>query len=202
MTIIDAVLLQKPISPFQAELEQALTREMGGRLWRCAGPPLPAVELGAEGLVVWDLTGFAPAEVEALCLVMAAGQVGVVAASAEVDETMRRALGLCRALGLLALPAAPLAVAAALEVAMATHRRIFALERERESLARQLAERDTVERAKRVLMAASGVSEAEAMRQMQKHARDNNLKLIAVARKLLETYKVFNGHDEGTDGGK
>jgi two-component system, response regulator PdtaR len=117
-----------------------------------------------------------------------------------VDELTRRALALCQALGLLALPAPPPALAAALEAAMATHRRIFALEQERESLIRQLAEREVIERAKRVLMAATGVSETEAMRQMQKHARDNNLKLMAVARKLLETYKVFNGHDHKEGG--
>jgi AmiR/NasT family two-component response regulator len=200
MPIIDAVLLQKPTSAYQADLELTLTRETGGRLWRCPGPPLPSVDLGAEGLVIWDLTGFSPPEVEALCQVMAAGRVGVVVASAGGDELTRRALHLCRALGLLALPAPSPALAAALEAALATHRRIFALEQERESLVRQLAERETIERAKRVLMAASGVSESEAMRQMQKHARDNNLKLMSVAQKLLETYKVFNGHDHKEGG--
>jgi AmiR/NasT family two-component response regulator len=200
MPIIDAVLMQKTTSPFQADLELTLTREVGGRLWLCPGPPLPPVDLGAEGLVIWDLTDFSAPEVESLCQVMAAGQVGVVVASGAVDELTRRALALCQALGLLALPAPPPALAAALEAAMTTHRRIFALEQERESLLRQLAEREVIERAKRVLMAATGVSETEAMRQMQKHARDNNLKLMAVAQKLLETYKVFNGHDHKEGG--
>lgn len=200
MPIIDAVLLQKPTSPHRGDLELTLTREVGGRLWCCPGPPLPSVELGSEGLVIWDLSGFGPPEVEGLGQVLAAGRVGVVVASPGVDELARRALSLCQALGLLTLPAPPPALAAALEVAMATHRRIHALEQEREGLARQLAEREVIERAKRVLMAATGASESEAMRQMQKHARVNNLKLMAVARKLLETYKVFNGHDEGKDG--
>lgn len=201
MPIIDAVLLQKSTSPHQAELERTLARETGGRLWRCPGPPLPAVELGSDGLVVWDLTGFDAAEVEALCLVMAAGRVGVVVASAQVDELTKRAILRCHALGLLALPAQPAALIAALETALATHQRIYALEAERESLLRQLAEREVIERAKRVLMAALGLSESEAMRQMQRHARDNNLKLLNVARRLLETYKVFNGHDEGDKNG-
>ncbi len=196
MSLHQLVLLQKPSSPHRASLEQALSQECAARYWRSEGPPLPPVNLDSEGLVLWDLTGFGAIEMNTLCLILAAGRAGVVAACPAVDGPTREALVGCRALGLLMLPAPPLAVAAVLEAARATQRQLFTLDQERESLTRQLAERDVIDRAKRALMAATGASEAEAMRQIQKHARDNNHKLAQVARRLLEGYRIFNGNGD------
>lgn len=77
-----------------------------------------------------------------------------------------------------------------LETAIAIVRRRFkefeSLRQETKDLKQALEDRKTIEKAKGVLMRKTRLSEPDAFRTMQKLARDQNLKLIEVARRILE----------------
>ncbi len=79
---------------------------------------------------------------------------------------------------------------AQLEAAIAIVRRRFtefqALQGEAKDLKQALEDRKVIEKAKGIMMKKTKLSEPEAFRTMQKIARDQNLKLIEVARRILE----------------
>ncbi|MBI5523036.1 MAG: ANTAR domain-containing protein [Desulfarculus sp.] len=187
------VLIQKPDSPFRAMLETALNQEYGTQGWHCFEAIQQSLRPGAPLIVLWDLHSHGQEEIHALAGVLAQEEVGVVVACGQVDDLVRQTLRATSALALVADPELPVEVAAALEVASATHQRLLDLTAQREQLRREMGERHYIEKAKRVLMAAKGYSEAEAMRHLQKHSRNSNQKLVAVAQQVLAAYKVFNG---------
>lgn len=79
---------------------------------------------------------------------------------------------------------------AQLETAIAIVRRRFAefqaLQNEAKDLKQALEDRKTIEKAKGIMMKKTRLAEPEAFKTMQKIARDQNLKLIEVARRILE----------------
>lgn len=78
-----------------------------------------------------------------------------------------------------------------LETAIAIVRRRFtefeSLRQETKDLKQALEDRKTIEKAKGVLMRRTRLAEHDAFRTMQKLSRDQNLKLIEVARRILES---------------
>jgi len=80
---------------------------------------------------------------------------------------------------------------AQLEAAIAIVRRRFtefqALQGEAKDLKQALEDRKVIEKAKGIMMKKTRLAEPEAFRTMQKIARDQNLKLIEVARRILES---------------
>ncbi len=77
-----------------------------------------------------------------------------------------------------------------LETAIAIVRRRFAefesLRQETKDLKQALEDRKTIEKAKGILMKKTRLAEHDAFRTMQKLSRDQNLKLIEVARRIIE----------------
>lgn len=187
------VLIQKPGSPYGDMLETALSQEYGSRGWYRFESVQHSLGPGTPLMVLWDLYGHAMVEIHALAGVLAQEEVGVVVACGQVDDLVRQTLRATSALALVADPERPVEVAAALEVAGATHQRLLELTAQRKQLQRELEERQYIEKAKRVLMAAKGYSEADAMRHLQKHSRNTNQKLVDVARQVLAAYRMFNG---------
>lgn len=190
------VLIQKPASPYRALLETTLSQECGSQGWHRFEAIQQSLPHGTPLIVLWDLHGHPPVEIHALAAVLAQEEVGVVVACGQVDDLVRQTLRATSALALMADPELPVEVAAALEVASAAHQRLLDLTAQHQELQREMAERHYIEKAKRVLMAAKGYSEAEAMRHLQQHSRNTNQKLVAVAQKVLAAYKVFNGEQE------
>jgi AmiR/NasT family two-component response regulator len=82
-----------------------------------------------------------------------------------------------------------------LETAVAIARRRFqhikSLADESSRLRQSLEDRKTIEKAKGLLMKASGMSEEEAFRRMQQMACDRNLKLIDIAQAILAAGPVL-----------
>ncbi len=187
------VLLQKPQSPLADQLRQILDQRYGPQGWRDFNQALAAPPPAGPVVVLWDLHGYAAEEAAALGGVLSSDSVGVVVACGRVDPLARRTLAAVGALGLLAQPLGADQVAATLEMARATQERLHALAVERRGLERQWDERLVIEQAKWFLARSRGIGEAEALRQMQRHSRDTNQKLAAVARKLLETHRLFSG---------
>lgn len=88
---------------------------------------------------------------------------------------------------------------AAIRLAAARHAERAALTREAASAQQALEERKLVERAKGVLMDGVGLSEAEAFRRLQQLARERNLRLVDVARRVLEQRSLL-GPGQGSAG--
>lgn len=75
---------------------------------------------------------------------------------------------------------------AAIRLAAARHAERDSLARDVALARRELEERKLVERAKGTLMDVLGLSEAEAFGRLQRYARDHNLRLADVARRVVE----------------
>jgi two-component system, response regulator PdtaR len=75
---------------------------------------------------------------------------------------------------------------AAIKLATARHAELEALEAEVDKAQQALEERKLIERAKGLLMDALGLSEEDAFRRLQITARERNLRLADVARRILE----------------
>lgn len=190
------VLIQKPHSPYRQMLEDTLDQEYGAGGWHSFASVQGSLAPGTPLVALWDLHGFPSGEVRALAEVLAPQEVGVVLVCGRVDRMVRQALRGTRALALVAEPQEPQEVAAALEVAAAIHQRLGELAVQRQELQQELADRQEIDNAKRVLMQTRGFSEAEAMRSLQRHSRNTNRKLAEVARQVLKAHQVFNGNGE------
>ena len=60
-------------------------------------------------------------------------------------------------------------------------------------LTQRLEDRKTIEKAKWILVEHLSISESDAMRRLQKQARDNRRTLIEVARSIIENHDLFTG---------
>jgi AmiR/NasT family two-component response regulator len=80
---------------------------------------------------------------------------------------------------------------AAIRLAAARHAELEALEAEVERAQQVLEDRKLVERAKALLIETLGLSEPEAFRRIQRAARDRNLRLVEIAKRILEQEDVL-----------
>jgi response regulator NasT len=80
---------------------------------------------------------------------------------------------------------------AALALAAARHAEFEALEAEAERAQQALEDRKLVERAKGLLMTALKLSEQDAFRRLQRTARERNLRLVEVARTIVEQQSLL-----------
>jgi response regulator NasT len=80
---------------------------------------------------------------------------------------------------------------AALALAAARHAEFEALEAEVDRAQQALEDRKLVERAKGLLMSALNLSEPDAFRRLQRTARERNLRLVEVARTIVEQQSLL-----------
>ncbi len=80
---------------------------------------------------------------------------------------------------------------AAIKLAAARHAEFAALEAEVSRAQQALEDRKLVERAKGLLMSALQLSEQDAFRRLQKTARERNLRLDEVARRIVEQQSLL-----------
>lgn len=186
------VLVQKPDSPLAGLVEQALGQECRAVVLRGDEPGADGAAEGS-GVVVWDLSGYTAEERAAWAEILSHEQLGIVVVCGAVDDGVRAVLRRTGALAVVAMPLYPAQVAAAVEMALAAQGRLNALLAERAELQCQLGEREVIEKAKRLLMIAANYGEDDAMRQMQKQARNTNQRLVEVAQRVIKAYKIFNG---------
>jgi response regulator NasT len=85
------------------------------------------------------------------------------------------------------------ALDAAIRLAASRHEEFRALEAEVEKGRQALEDRKLIEQAKGILMTATGIPEPEAFRRIQRAARDRNLKLVDVARRIVEQRSLLSG---------
>lgn len=89
------------------------------------------------------------------------------------------------ALAYLLKPVAAEELSAALSLALARHKDKEALRSEVEKLAESLHERETIDKAKAILMQRVGLSENEAYSRMRQRAREKRVKMVQVAQTII-----------------
>ena len=114
----------------------------------------------------------------------------VVVTGVETPELVDRSVAAGVA-AYLAKPFADRELDAALKLAASRHAELTALEAEVERAQQALADRKVVERAKGLLMTALGLSEQDAFHRLQITARERNLRLAEVARRVVEQQGLF-----------
>ena len=80
---------------------------------------------------------------------------------------------------------------AAISVAMQRFEEFRALRKEAGELRGALEDRKVIERAKGILMKTTGLDEPEVFRRLQKLSRDQNQKMVDVARMILRADEAF-----------
>lgn len=187
------VLIQKKDSLLCDVVRQAIERVSDGPLWETEEPPLHQAAGCGGALVLWDMWGFDGQQRDAWLEALAPTEIGVVLAVSAWDQSLDEVMGQLEPLGLITPNLSAVMAGTILNLAQGIHQHICKLLDQRSDLERQLEERLVIERAKSVVMTVHGLSEAEAMRRMQKRARDTNQKLIQVAKEILSAYHIFNG---------
>lgn len=138
---------------------------------------------------------------------------GLAAAQQLADEGLRRPVVVvtgvedpelidrCIASGVSAYLAKPIGdreLDAAIRLAATRHAEFLALESEVTRARQALTDRKLVERAKAVLMDATGLSEPEAFRRIQQAARNRNERLADVAAGIVEREDLLRGKPGGS----
>ncbi len=94
--------------------------------------------------------------------------------------------------GFLPKPVDVYEIRSTIEIAMARFEEFTRLKNDLSNTQTALQERKILERAKGILMEKMSISEPQAMRHLQKLARDRNVKLAAVAKEIIEASTLFN----------
>ena len=85
------------------------------------------------------------------------------------------------------------ALDAGIRLAASRHEEFRALEAEVSKAQQALEDRKLIEQAKGILITATGVTEPEAFRRIQRAARDRNLRLVEVARRIVDQKALMDG---------
>jgi AmiR/NasT family two-component response regulator len=85
------------------------------------------------------------------------------------------------------------ALDAGIRLAASRHAEFKALEAEVTKAQQALEDRKVIEQAKGILISATGIPEPEAFRRIQRAARDRNLRLADVARRIVEQRSLLDG---------
>jgi hypothetical protein len=182
-------LLQKPGSPLRDSLLPCV--EAYGETLLTASDLRDLARLPERALLLWDLSGFVPEEIDVFIDALPSNRFGVVMISAAMDAFVLRTCQLAGALGLLVEPFSTIQVRAPLEVALACQGRVWDLVDQIAALQKEKESRPLVEEAKRVIMEVGGVSEPEAMRMLQRYSRTHNQKLAETARRVLDAFRLM-----------
>lgn len=106
------------------------------------------------------------------------------------NKDIARRAGESGAFAYLSKPADQRDLVPAIEIAMSRHREMAMLKDEISHLEGNIRARKVIERAKGILMNRFQLTEAEAMMRMQKLCRDQNIKLIRLAKSIIFSEKL------------
>ncbi len=118
-------------------------------------------------------------------------RIPVVIVSGYSDEKLVNEAAEAGVFSYLIKPVTKQNLAPAVEVALKNHSNYCKMMEESNQLRQMLQERKIIEQAKGILMETGGLTEAEAMKKLQKISNDKNQKLIAVAQKIIEAKKLL-----------
>ncbi len=112
------------------------------------------------------------------------------------NKEMARMAGESGAFGYLSKPVDQRDLVRAIEIALSRYREMVKLKEEISYLEWTIEARKVIERAKGIVMKNFGLTEAEAMMRMQKVSRDQNIKLIKLAKSIIFSEKSRLGITE------
>ncbi len=112
-------------------------------------------------------------------VVLITGDLSLTLSSADVLRST--------AVALLPKPTPPTALDATLRMAVTRARELLSARREAAEAKAQLEERKLIERAKGILMRRTGSSEPEAYRIMQRSSQDRSVRMVDIARAVIES---------------
>lgn len=117
--------------------------------------------------------------------------VAIILVSGHHDQELIERAEANHVLAYLVKPIAQKDLAPAIAIAWRRFQQFEALRQETADLRQALEDRKTVERAKGILMRRAGLDEQEAFVRMQKLSRDENRKLVEIARSILLAEAAF-----------
>lgn len=129
--------------------------------------------------------------IEAAAAVNQEAQTPVLLVSAHHDQDILSRLAPPHIMGYIVKPITEGDVKAGIALAMLRFRHFQALAKEAGDLRQALDDRKVIERAKGILMRRLHVDEDEGFRRLRRLSNDRNLKLIEVARQVVESEGVF-----------
>jgi response regulator NasT len=97
------------------------------------------------------------------------------------------------AVALLAKPTPPTTLDATLRLAVSRARELLAARKEAADAKQQLEARKVIERAKGILMRRTGTSEQEAYRIMQRSSQDRSVRMVDIARAVIDSEPGMKG---------
>ena len=81
----------------------------------------------------------------------------------------------------------------AIEIAFAKFREFLNVKKELQDVEKALQSRKYIERAKGILMDRNGLKESEAMKKLQRMSKNNNKKLVQIAKEIIKAYELIGG---------
>ncbi len=153
-----------------------------------------AVELCGKlqpDLVIMDINMPRLNGIEAAKLIKEKWQIPVVIVSGYSDEKLIKEATEAGVMSYLIKPVTKHNLAPAIEVALKNHTDFSAAREETKHLRQMLEERKVLEQAKGILMEKSNITEAQAMKKLKKLSNDRNVKMIQIAKEIINADKYF-----------
>jgi AmiR/NasT family two-component response regulator len=154
-----------------------------------------AVELCGQlhpDLVVMDINMPRLNGIEAAKLIKEKWQIPVVIVSGYSDEKLIKEATEAGVISYLIKPVTKQNLAPAIEVAVKNYGDFSAAREETNRLRKMLEERKLLERAKGILMAKINITEAQAMKRLQKLSNDRNVRVAEIAKEIINADKYFS----------
>ncbi len=130
--------------------------------------------------------------IEAAKLIKEKWQIPVVIISGYSDEKLIKDATEAGVISYLIKPVTKQNLAPAIEVAVKNYGDFSAAREETNRLRQMLEERKLLERAKGILMSKVNITEAQAMKKLQKLSNERNVKLAEIARDIINADKYFS----------
>ena len=173
----------------------AQLKELGYQVVGDATDGVEAVELCGQlhpDLVVMDINMPRLNGIEAAKLIKEKWQIPVVIVSGYSDEQLIKDATEAGVISYLIKPVTKQNLAPAIEVAVKNYDDFSAAREETNRLRQMLEERKLLERAKGILMAKINITEAQAMKRLQKLSNDRNVRLAEIAKEIINAEKYFS----------
>ena len=182
-------VIQLQDSPFSQLTAQAL--KQSGHRPKYRGIPLgnPNPPEEAPPLMIWDLHGFSQPQIAQTARDLQYEHSGLLVIGPGSDSPGKVPAALSGALGWLKTPRSPDELCVAIQIALGSFWRLLELQKQLSRSAEALQERQQIEEAKRIVMRQKCCTEEHAMKRLQAHSRNHNIKLARLARQVVCGYE-------------
>ena len=185
-------VIQIQDSPYSQLTTQALKQSGHRPRYRGIplGSPIPPEE--APPLMIWDLCGFSQPQISQTARDLQYEHSGLLVIGPVPDGPAKVPAELSGALGWLKNPRSPDELCVAIQIALGSFWRLRELQKQLSRSAKALQDRQQIEEAKRIVMRQIGCTEEYAMKRLQTHSRNHNIKLARLARQVVCGYEGLN----------